>query len=536
MNTNKLKEKLNSINPFSGSEWGEIPDAKTLWLILFSYLNVLFNSAPDQMTLDELVAEINSQHEQCQNYPGMGLLYARNAGEWLLEAKSKLQPDEWQRWLKTNFKFSERTAETYMQMAKGWPGFRVAAKKDVKTESTITYSPEVAAILESLSPFSNSENTSVTVEIVEDLEEIESANLSDNIKIESSIVEELELPVITEELERIETSEISANIELELPVIVEKLEARETSDLSANIELESPIIIEKLEGIETSELSANIELESPIIIEELEAIETSDLSANIELESPVITKELEAIETSDLSADIELETVENSNLSPNIELDLPVNVEVLEVIEAEAKVSVNIKSEAPIVVEALEVIDIPDIAGKIESESPNVLLSNGVPNGLSSGKNENSKSIEQIEVGIATSNQVEQRDREVIIFFIPGNVVPKARPRVTGNGTYMPQRYRAWRNMAEVEIYTQLSGRDLTTLPIKKASILMRFVGKHRTNSDLDNLAGACLDALTMNGAGVLLDDRISCVSKLSVEYVPDAKKTGVWIEITPVD
>jgi Holliday junction resolvase RusA-like endonuclease len=413
----QLKENINSLNPFSGSEVVEIPGTKTLWLILFSYLNVLFNSAPDQMNLDELGAEINSQHEQCQKYPGLGLLYARNAGEWLLEAKTKLHPDEWQRWLNTNCKFSERTAETYMQMAKGWPGFRVAAKKDVKTESTISYSPEVAAILESLSPFSNSEDTPVPMGIIEKLELINSQELSDN-------------------------------------------DHNRSND-----------------------------------------------------QVDIVTQDLDSVESSDLL--------------PNPESISAVTVEILEVIEP-AKVSREIKSEAPIEVEALEVFEIDDITVNIKSKSPKSSLSNS--------KSQNTKSIDSLDVISSTSTQAEKPDSEVIIFFIPGNVVPKARPRVTGNGTYLPQRYKAWRNMAEVEIYTQLSGRDITTLPIKKATILMRFVGKHRTNSDLDNLAGACLDALTMNGAGVLLDDRISCVSKLSVEYLPDAKKTGVWIEITRID
>lgn len=417
---NQLKEKINSLNPFSGSEVVEIPGTKTLWLILFSYLNVLFNSAPDQMNLDELGAEINSQHEQCQKYPSLGLLYARNAGEWLLEAKTKLHPDEWQRWLNTNCNFSERTAETYMQMAKGWPGFRVAVKKDVKTENTISYSPEVAAILESLSPFSNSEDTPVPMGIIEKLELIDSTELSDDSELESIVIKD-QFDIVTEDLD----------------------------------------------------------------------------------------------------------TLESSDLSPNPESISAVVVEILEVIEP-TKVSADIKSEAPIEVEALEVLEIDDITVNFESKSPKISLSNS--------KSQNSKSIDSLDVTISTSTQAEKPDSEVIIFFIPGNVVPKARPRVTGNGTYLPQRYKAWRNMAEVEIYTQLSGRDLTTLPIKKATILMRFVGKHRTNSDLDNLAGACLDALTMNGAGVLLDDRISCVSKLSVEYLPDAKKTGVWIEITRID
>ncbi|MDY7024120.1 MAG: RusA family crossover junction endodeoxyribonuclease [Cyanobacteriota bacterium] len=121
-------------------------------------------------------------------------------------------------------------------------------------------------------------------------------------------------------------------------------------------------------------------------------------------------------------------------------------------------------------------------------------------------------------------------------FYIQGAVVPKARPRVTANGTYMPNRYREWRNRAEIELYRQMSEmRSTYKFPLQKAAIALRFLGNHRTNSDLDNMAGACLDALTLNGAGVLMDDRISCLPKLSVEYVSGANETGVWIEIQPL-
>ncbi|MEB3342676.1 RusA family crossover junction endodeoxyribonuclease [Okeania sp.] len=127
----------------------------------------------------------------------------------------------------------------------------------------------------------------------------------------------------------------------------------------------------------------------------------------------------------------------------------------------------------------------------------------------------------------------ESENSPTIHFYLPGKVVPKARPRVTANGTYLPPQYRAWRNQAEVEIYRQISELNLEiNLPIKRAAIYISFCGKHRTNSDLDNLAGACLDALTLNGAGVLQDDRLSCIPKLTIEYIPNTKKTGVWIEI----
>jgi Holliday junction resolvase RusA-like endonuclease len=125
---------------------------------------------------------------------------------------------------------------------------------------------------------------------------------------------------------------------------------------------------------------------------------------------------------------------------------------------------------------------------------------------------------------------------DLVRFCLPGTVVPKARPRVTSNGTYMPNRYREWRNRAEIELYRQMSQFHSThKFPLQKAAVSLRFFGNHRTNSDLDNMAGACLDALTLNGAGVLMDDRLSCLPRLTVEYVSGTKETGVWIEIQPL-
>jgi Holliday junction resolvase RusA-like endonuclease len=117
-------------------------------------------------------------------------------------------------------------------------------------------------------------------------------------------------------------------------------------------------------------------------------------------------------------------------------------------------------------------------------------------------------------------------------FYLKGAVTPKARPRVSCNGTYLPKRYKNWREQAECDLLIQISELNpAPKLPLEKAAITLRFTGKHRTNSDLDNLAGACLDALTLNGAGILQDDNIKCVPKLTVEYNPKGK-TGVEIVI----
>lgn len=114
-------------------------------------------------------------------------------------------------------------------------------------------------------------------------------------------------------------------------------------------------------------------------------------------------------------------------------------------------------------------------------------------------------------------------------FFIPGKVTPKARPRVTRNGSYFPQTYQDWRSAANLEIISQLPAD--CELPIASCSVSISLLGKgHR--GDLDNLAGAILDALVT--AGVLRDDRLSCVPLLSIAYQPEGK-LGAVVELAPV-
>ncbi len=451
--------------------------AKTLWLVLSSYLEVLINSAPLPMTLQELGAEIKGAHEQCQTSPMAGLLYARNAGEWLLEAQEKLQPEQWEIWLKANCNLSQRTAETYMQMAKGWPGLPKDKPRSIERESFVKNFI--------VSSQKDSFERAQSIDYLEEDEELEL-----ELELEERVYEE---PIIT--------SEIIEDIAVEEPII--------TSEIIEDIAVEEPTITSKItEDIAVEELMITSEIIEDIAVEEPTI--TSEITEDSASEESIITSEI----IEDTASD---EQITTSGVIENITSEESIITS--EIIEDTA-------SDEQIITSGV----IENITSKKQIITPEVIESLEVVN-LSSPQEIITVNVEKLEVFDIPQS------REVIIFFIPGNVVPKARPRVTGNGTFMPQRYRTWRNMAEVEIYSQLSELNLTIeLPIKRASILMRFVGKHRTNSDLDNLAGACLDALTMNGAGVLLDDRISCVSKLSVEYVPVADKTGVWIEITPVD
>lgn len=99
---------------------------------------------------------------------------------------------------------------------------------------------------------------------------------------------------------------------------------------------------------------------------------------------------------------------------------------------------------------------------------------------------------------------------EVYTLTLSGPVVPKARPRVTANGTYMPDEYREWKQAAIASFESQYKGEALSGVVV---SILLK--GKHSRRGDADNIAGAILDALVQ--AGVLKNDNLVHVRGLSV-------------------
>lgn len=115
-------------------------------------------------------------------------------------------------------------------------------------------------------------------------------------------------------------------------------------------------------------------------------------------------------------------------------------------------------------------------------------------------------------------------------FWIPGRVVPKARPRFNGSQAYLPSGYRGWKSAAYLEVLSQLTNQ-IKTLPIHRAAVEMQVVGSHK--GDLDNIAGSVLDVLVE--AEVLIDDRLSCVSRLVIEHEPTGER-GVWVEISALD
>ena len=111
--------------------------------------------------------------------------------------------------------------------------------------------------------------------------------------------------------------------------------------------------------------------------------------------------------------------------------------------------------------------------------------------------------------------------------WISGRVVPKARPRFYEGHVLLPKNYRGWKNAAYLEIINQLAEHNIIKMPIQKAAVEIQLVGKHI--GDLDNLGGSVLDILTETK--VIIDDRVSCVSRLVIEHQPSGDR-GVWVEV----
>ena len=119
---------------------------------------------------------------------------------------------------------------------------------------------------------------------------------------------------------------------------------------------------------------------------------------------------------------------------------------------------------------------------------------------------------------------------KIVQFWLPGKVVPKARPRFNGGNISLPRNYRGWKNTAYLQIMSQLEENGINELLIRKATVQMRFVGSHR--GDLDNLAGAVLDILCETK--IVVDDRVSCISRLLIEHEPGGV-CGVWVKVNPL-
>lgn len=108
---------------------------------------------------------------------------------------------------------------------------------------------------------------------------------------------------------------------------------------------------------------------------------------------------------------------------------------------------------------------------------------------------------------------------------IDGPIVPKARARVTRNGTFHPGNYQEWKRNAIFELSRQWAGE-----PLSGVTVSVTLKGKHSRRGDADNVSGAILDALVQSG--ILKDDNLTHVRELHV-YLDWNKKIPPTTEIT---
>jgi hypothetical protein len=72
----------------------------------------------DGRSLQDLAGEINRAHAHFRKVFKATFRTAIQVGELLIEAKGKVKHGEWLAWVEKNCEFSERTARTYMQLAR----------------------------------------------------------------------------------------------------------------------------------------------------------------------------------------------------------------------------------------------------------------------------------------------------------------------------------------------------------------------------------------------------------------------------------
>lgn len=117
----------------------------------------------------------------------------------------------------------------------------------------------------------------------------------------------------------------------------------------------------------------------------------------------------------------------------------------------------------------------------------------------------------------------------IIKLWLPGIVVPKARPRFYQGKALLPLRYRRWKTSSVSQIITQCANID-TQLPLQTANVEILMHGKHNKRADIDNCCGAILDVLVQSG--VLRNDNLAVVASLTVKFLPSTHTPYVKISL----
>jgi Holliday junction resolvase RusA-like endonuclease len=120
--------------------------------------------------------------------------------------------------------------------------------------------------------------------------------------------------------------------------------------------------------------------------------------------------------------------------------------------------------------------------------------------------------------------------KSILKLTLHGDIVPKLRPRVTSRGTYMPDHYTDWKRRA-IDYWGMQKKDYAIDIPVH-VDILM--VGKHSRGKDLDNTAGAILDALVEGN--FLKKDNMMVVAKLAISLEYTKKELPfTWIELISI-
>jgi Holliday junction resolvase RusA-like endonuclease len=125
-------------------------------------------------------------------------------------------------------------------------------------------------------------------------------------------------------------------------------------------------------------------------------------------------------------------------------------------------------------------------------------------------------------------------------FKLKGAIQPKARPRVTEKGigssrrkfAYMPLEYTKWKNAAIASLAEQKL-HYLIDMPIDYFKIIILITGDQNRNGDLDNIAGAILDALVQSR--VIENDNLNHVDTQLLQFVSSSKPVKTYITIYPL-
>lgn len=110
-------------------------------------------------------------------------------------------------------------------------------------------------------------------------------------------------------------------------------------------------------------------------------------------------------------------------------------------------------------------------------------------------------------------------------FWVDGQPIPKARPRLGKNGAYTPEKTKAWEY-----VVSQNAAIHLTEFPFTEdVWLTLEFYRKGKQRADLDNLIKSVMDALNNI---MWLDDKQVVRITASVSY--GSKLPGVRINVEP--